>query len=280
MEIDTTEEPFLKYRVKKSTRIDYADTLEIILESDFTEEEKFFFVRFNDVDRKVKKFHNNVWGLKATRLWIKGKEVYLEESGRHGITETIFCSYKEDCEGICKHNMGLARTWEVSRDDPFYDEKIAETDSIQGILKRIEKVKEDIKPDESEDYILREMENLSIVELRLEEKKYMMNKTVFRKYLEKKLGFEFEYCPIISKDDTLRIIEGFPEEFLLSEEMIRYLTRDRFETGMTVSSLERTEGEEIEKEEWEYEKKQAELIGDEVEKRFRKVLSEFFNRRE
>ena len=50
MESETLVEPYLKYRVKKSKRVDYADTLEIILESDYVEEENFFYVLYQQQD--------------------------------------------------------------------------------------------------------------------------------------------------------------------------------------------------------------------------------------
>ena len=278
MEDSKTTESYLRYRVKKSKRVDYADTLEIILENDFKEEENFYYVNFEEVDRKVKKFHNNVWGLKATRLWINGNEVFIEEVRYGNVIETIFCPYKENCDGICKHDIGLMSHWSISTEDPFYYEKAAETRSLEGVLRWFKESSESTEPNYRDEYVLAEMNKLSILELEEDEKKFTIDKTIIEKYIQKKLGFELEYCPVISKQDTLSIIDEYPREISITNEMLKHFAGERLTSGSTISRIERIEDEE-EMDEYVYEKEVTKIIGDELEERLRKVLSEFFEER-
>lgn len=94
------------------------------------------------------------------------------------------------------------------------------------------------------------------------------------KYVAKKLQVELNYCPIISEEKTFKFKDLIPEKITLPQEARQYLT-DEPEEYENSPSITGSHNEELD-----YLKEQAKAIGEEVEKRFRKVLSEFFEKRE
>ena len=280
MEDEIEAIPFLRFRIKKSKRADFVDALIIIKESTFTEDEHFYYVQYEEenLDRNVKILFNNVWGLKATKLWINGREVYQEDYKQWTIDNTLFCVFKENCEGICLHTIEFGRWTEISADDPHYNEKIAQTCSIIGFENWIKNNKETIIPNYVNEYILDDMSKYSIMNFKKEESLVELDKKIFQKYVVKKLKFEIDFCPIISREKTLNVIDGFPEKLTLSSEMVKYFEH-KYERPLGILSREIAEERDVEAEEINYEKLLAEYIGEEMERRFRKVLSEFFEKK-
>ncbi len=118
-----------------------------------------------------------------------------------------------------------------------------------------------------------------------------LNKTLIKETVERSYSFELEHCPIISREKTIGIIDSFPDNTILPLRIQKELQiekereeeYDEEETGVEEEEYDEEEAgveeEEYDEEEEEYLKKQAEFIGDEIEKRLWKVLSEFFDKK-
>ena len=268
----------VKIRITKVSRSDsYPDALKIIKDNDFTEDENFYYISFPEANNDLKQLFELIGTWKSTKIWLNDKEISkLNREAR----KTIFCPYFRECEGICKHNIGLGESY-YTRDDPYYDKIIAEKESIIGLVNWAIPLIQSEEKDISEasrrvDYYQRD----EIAVLSEDCKHLIFNRKEMEVYTRRKFQFESEFCPKFDEKKTLALIEKIPEQIVLSNSLtkeIRYyreLEKTRYlPISSTISDMEK------ETNEYEYEKKQAELIGDEVERRFRKVLSEFFERR-
>lgn len=275
----TIEEPYLKLRIKKSKRVDFLDALEVIERSNHTKDENFYYVSYNEANRDAKFLFNDVWRFKATRVWVDGKEILKEEKySERSIDNTIFCPYKEKCEGLCMHNIEFGMWDDIPYDDPFHDDKIAQTKSVIGLEKWFDETNEKLTLNSRNEYIVEEMIKYSIMELKPDEEIISVDKNILKEFILRRLNFEMGYCSILSMEKTLGIVSRAPEEIQISEDFIRYF---KMKTERYLGVLSRTSRDEVEtkEEDYEYEKKQAEFIGKEVEKRLRKVLSEFFDKK-
>ena len=105
---------------------------------------------------------------------------------------------------------------------------------------------------------------------------------MLRRNIFNRLKRELEYCPQIEEIKISEMIDSFPERIIISNDLVKTLTEYNGDFYLGRFRMERTQLDDELKnvDEYEYEKKQAELIGDEVEKRLRRVLSEFFEKRD
>ncbi|MHA1408235.1 MAG: hypothetical protein ACTSSG_12760 [Candidatus Heimdallarchaeaceae archaeon] len=271
--------PYLKFRVKKSKRADFLDSLAIIKQHKHEEDENFYYVYFAQADKEVKQLFKNVCRLKATKIWICGKEIYRDEVSYETLEKTIFCPYKETCEGFCKHSIGLEMGRKISWDDPFYNEKVAKQASLEALLNWIKKNEKFTSIDYYEEDTVREMQEFSILELNKDKKLFTINKESLLEYINRKFSFELEYCPLIKREQFLNLVTEFPQEIKIEEKLLDYfLEKERRYIGITNRITTQREEEEEELT-GEYEEKIIELLGKEIEKRLRKVLTEFFEKK-
>lgn len=274
MDSESYNEPFLKFRIpKKSTSISFIDAMRIIEEREYETDDTFYYVSFEEPLKIAKKLYKIISRMKGTKIWIKGKEV---EEQTWTVDNTIFCTYWNDCEGKCKHNLEFNFDEFVYHDHPLYEEMVANNESVYGLEKWLTENKDEMKFVHNNFNILHSFDRYLIIEYEDKLSDIKVNKDNLVKYVKKKLQFELEYCPIISEEKTLEFKNIIPDKIVLPEEAIKYLSGEH-EDFQTI----RTEGEgDVYTEELDHLKEQAKAIGDEVEKRFRKVLSEFFERRE
>ncbi len=266
MNEEVPQEPFIKIRVpQKSSSIIFVDIMTMLKEFETESNDKFFYVSFVEPTETARKFCDLASKMKGNKIWISGKEI---EGWYWETAETIFCKYRETCDGICKHNLGfgLYTGWHVDQAHPLSDEIKAKNESVEGLVKWYEENKEGFKLESRNYQILRTMINSYLIaEFDYESKEIPVNKELLIKYIENKLKFELEHCPIISAEKTLGLLEKIPEKIILPVAAGEYFMGERIED----------EGEEYESSGFTLEE-----FGEEIEKRFRKVLSEFFDKKE
>ena len=170
------------------------------------------------------------------------------------------------------HDLGLdlyRHDWE----DPFVEGTIGEKESVRGLKGWFE----DFEKMQKNDFwrFRQTLETLTNQKILTKEStdKSKLNREKLITFIQKKLRFEIQYCQQISIDKTQKTLEHLPDYFTLSKEVQRYLKGDSDDYEV----IERTDREPDE-DEIDYEKRLAGFIGDEIEKRLRKVLSEFFEK--
>lgn len=282
MSPDESNKVYLKLRIKKSKRVDFLDDLEIIKQSKFDEDENYYYVYFDEIDHQVKALFNSVWTLKATKIWINGKEI-IHDTGYP--SEVIFCLYKDICEGICYHDIRLIYSAFVNGDDPFYIEKSAKIQSIKGAKAWFEENQTISRIVNHEDDVLKKLNEYTILEHDKELLTFSINIDQIRHYVLRKLSFELSYCPLISEKKIVDYINTFPTQLKYTKEVYKYLSMETKRDLFEIIDLEeehaiQTKGYSEEPYEEEplsikLSDEAIEKLGDEFEKRLRNVLSEF-----
>jgi len=260
---------------KKSQSVLLPDVIELIKDYEKEEDGNFWYVYFTGEDMKIKKILDIVGGWKSTKFWIGDEEI--PKYNRGPFESTIFCPYKERCQGLCMHDLDLY-LYRYDWDDPFIEDKKGEQESIKGLynwITSLENVSRKKFYRNNYRITLEFLMEQNILE-KNDEGQLEINNENLEKIIKSKLDFELQYCPIILKDKTLGIITKFPDT-LIFPDYLEIITEDidRFEEAEILVKVKEDEVDN----EYEYEKKQAELIGDEIEKRIRKVLSEFFEKK-
>ena len=127
----------IKMRVTKKGRMkSYPDIVRSFQNSLVDEDESFYYVEFDETDKKLDRLFSTVGGWKATKIWIDGKEVDNGDIGK-----VIFCPFLQNCDGICKHSLGL-ELYRMLYGSPFAYKKIAERESLEGLKTWYEKNQE------------------------------------------------------------------------------------------------------------------------------------------
>ncbi len=278
---EENEKPsFLKLRISKKVRSDaIVDVKTILQDCDHESDERFFYVYFTEPSKNAKKLIDITGSWKTTKVWIGGKEV--EDPISYELRKTILCNYFDGCDGVCKHHLYLGFGDYVYPDDSLSKTKVPEEGSLAGLNIWFENNKESVENTFENERLIYRLMKVSAIEL--DEDNVIFNKDILKEFLFQKLNDELKYCPIISTKKMEEIIYGFPDELNFTDVLMKSLT-SRDNNGYMLRSEtdlpERREiGEQSDLDEYEYDKKQAELIGDEVEKRLRKVLAEFFEKK-
>jgi hypothetical protein len=265
----TSKSDFTIRITKRTGSASIFDVKKIIEEYEKTEDEAFWYVYFSEGNKDFEQVFAYVSGWKTTKLWVKGEEFPLEYHTRRNFQDTIFCKYKEKCDGSCLHNLDLNLN-EHNWSDPFYKDKEAENESVQGLKKWFDNFETLQKTDNWRfGNTLAHMIDYNIL-VKETADKLKLNKDLLKKHIQKKLEFELKYCPQISFAKTIEDISRFPV-FLEISKRTQGLLKEDSTDDITYDNLKDSDDDEID-----YEKRLAGFIGDEVEKRLRKVLSEFF----
>lgn len=165
------------------------------------------------------------------------------------VRDTLKCPDKFFCNGTCTHLKFGGLTIEEYLKNNVMEEDV-------GIIEKHElrKIIDFLKPSE-------------------DKKRVFLDKEKFKKFIEKKLSFEFEHCKIIDKDKTLNLIDGLPTKLEITE----YSSMHRIYGNETETSSMYSEEESIE----EFEglsddeiRRFAEIFADVFEERLRKILKE------
>ncbi len=258
---------------KKTTSASLPDILNIIKNYEKKEDDSFWYIVFPAINSDLEELYELTNNWKTTRLWIQGKEI--PNKLRWGIRDIVFCIYREKCEGQCMRDLRM-NLYSYNYDDILIMEKMGENESIGGLKKWFENMSEE-RGSEDTHYFrerLRKFLDSQIIQIE-DNKNVILNKELLKKTVKKLYELELEYCPIIEEDNTIDIIEQFPNTTALPERIQRELEIERDTEETEVEDDEEWE----QKIEDEYLQKQARMFGDEVEKRFRKVLSEFFEKK-
>lgn len=273
MDAQLSEENDYVIRIySKTTSASLPDILSIIENYRIEEDNKFWFVIFPEINKDFETLYEMTGNWKTTKLWIKGKEIQKEYKWK--IQETIFCISRDKCEGLCMHDLGMS-IYSYGWYNILLEEKLGEYESVRGLKKWFEEMNENCEIESLQNFrsTLKNFLNSKLVVIE-KDKVLNLNKTFIKETVERSYSFELEHCPIISREKTVGIIDSFPDNTILPLRIQKELQIEK----------EREEEEEagVEEEEYdeeEYLKKQAEFIGDEIEKRLGKVLSEFFDKK-
>ena len=269
MSNDENDTHLLKLRIPHKVRSDgIVDVISILKGFEHETDDRFFYISFNEPVQEAKRLVDIAGPWKATKIWINGEEI--EGGFSYKLKETIFCTHYDDCNGICKHDLYLGLGIESE-----------EEGSINALSNWFETSEDNDSLDRNREnmWAINSMMSKSIIEIK--EDKLIVNKHYLKDYIFGKLNDETKYCSIISKDKIEEVISNLPKTLSVSEKAMRYLYSEykkEFTGRPAVLSLESSVEESNEEDEYAYEKKQAEIIADEVEKRLRKVLSEFFDK--
>ncbi|MCE7748953.1 MAG: hypothetical protein GPJ51_11185 [Candidatus Heimdallarchaeota archaeon] len=274
MNISELDETKCMIRInRRSSSASMPDINSIIEKCDNEEDDRFWYVIFQAITPELEELYELTGGWKSTKLWVYGKEI--PKSLRWRIRSIIFCNYRDDCEGVCMHDLGM-NLHSYNYTDILLEEKIGKNESIKGLKKWFEEMGEEKKGDSAYRFraCLKSFIDSQVIKIKNNESA-ILDKEQLKEVVKNLYNYELEYCPSIVKEKTIDIIDQFPNTTMLPI---------RFQKELQMEQ-ESEEGIDEDEEEWEqksddeYLRKQAEFFGEEVEKRMRKVLSEFFNKK-
>ena len=118
------------------------DLKELILLFKHEKDEQFFYVESETLSKEFEDIYQMVDGWKATKFWIDNREIPIKDD-RHNIKNTIFCKFRNSCNGLCNHTTISQSRYFFSRfvdrlqKGPSFFEKIQKRP--QGVLLSLDK---------------------------------------------------------------------------------------------------------------------------------------------
>jgi hypothetical protein len=220
----------------KTRSVSLNDAIKIAEECEHYKEANFYFVHFDEPNNSLQKLLDLIKSWKTTQVFLEDKEVDVKS-----FSNTFFCQDILLCGGICTHpRIGWMKLSDFL--DAIQVEKgigYAEKYAIQSLTPFLEKIRAN---------------------------KFKLNKDKLIDYIKNEWFFELEHCPIINANETLELVNKFPDEIEVRDRFAAFRDED-----MPIGDLGESRG--VDEETY---KEIAEIFADAFEKRLRKVFKEFY----